>query len=97
MRLLGFVIVVVLAAMVAAYAAPAFAQEVNPDAIAGFISRLVGDGGGQTWVVAVAVLLAVVRAVAATLSKHVTDERLGELSGVVNWLGGNTKKATNKP
>jgi len=85
-RLFGFVVVLV------AWAVPAFAQEVDPLAA---LLGLIPGGAAGTWGVIVLALIAAVRAVAATLSKHISDERLGTFAGVVNWLGGNTKQAAN--
>ncbi len=90
MRLLGFVFVFVVLLTV-----PALAQEATDPLTA--LLGLIPGGTAGTWGVIVLAVFAAVRAVAATLSKHISDDRLGELAGIVNWLGGNTKKAANKP
>jgi hypothetical protein len=90
-RLFGFVFVFVVLLTV-----PAFAQEAAATDPLTALLGLIPGGAAGTWGVVALALFAAVRAVAATLSKHITDERLGELAPVVNWLGGNTKKAANK-
>jgi hypothetical protein len=64
------------------------------------IMQLLGtnSGGGElsVWALVAIVVMGAIRGAAATASKHVSDERLGEMSPVVNWLGGNTKKAANQ-
>lgn len=99
MRGFRFVIVAVLGVL--ALIAPAFAQEaavaVEPavDPIVALLTSLLGAGFVAQWGTVTVAGVALLRAGAATLSKHVTDEQLGRAASVVNWLGGNTKHAVN--
>lgn len=77
-------------------ALPVLAQDAAPvDPIVGFLTGILGAGFVAKWGVLIVAAVALLRAAAATISKHVPDESLGSLAVVVNWLGGNTKNATN--
>ena len=52
-------------------------------------------GLGPTGSVIALVVVSMLRAGAATVSKHVPDEKLGRMAGAVNAVGGNGKHAAN--
>ena len=53
-------------------------------------------GLGESASIALVVVVSMIRAGAATLSKHVPDEKLGKYAKVVNVAGGNGKHASNQ-
>lgn len=98
--LFQLVVMAVLGALV--LVAPAFAQEVaapiadpGVDSLMALLTGLLGSGAAGPWGLAAIVAVSLLRAGAATLSKHITDEQLGRTAPYVNWLGGNTKHAAN--
>ena len=67
------------------------------DPIVGLLIGLLGAGFFAKWGTVTVAGVALLRAGASTLSKHVTDEQLGGAAPAVNWLAGNTKHAANAP
>ncbi len=58
------------------------------------IVEALGLGKGVS--IALVVVVSMLRAGAATLSKHVPDEKLGRFAKGVNVIGGNGKHAANQ-
>ncbi len=73
------------------------AQEAGADPIVGLLIGLLGAGFLAKWGTVTFAGVALLRAGASTLSKHVSDEKLGSAAPAVNWLAGNTKHAANAP
>jgi hypothetical protein len=71
-------------------------HNMDADAIVALVANFAGETGtAGTLGTVVVILIAMLRAGAATASKYISDEKLGKLAGPVNYLGGNTRQASN--
>jgi hypothetical protein len=76
------------------FAGPAFAQELDPlAAVLGPLLESVGVPGAV--VAVIVVVITILRAAAATISKHIPDATLGTWAPIINKIGGNEKHAAN--
>ncbi len=90
-------LIVLLFVTVVFVAAPALAQESagEVDPIVALLTSLLGAGIFAKWGALIGAGVVLLRAGAATLSKYVTDEKLGWFAKPVNYLAGNTRHAAN--